>query len=70
MVRFMSTALSVGVILSISAIPAQAQYGRYGGYGGGWGGWGGTAQGSIARGMGMFSRAAACTTWTRLRPDQ
>ena len=34
----------------------RAQYG----YGGGWGGWGGasTFQGSMARGMGMFSEGA------------
>src|SRR5208283_3510154 len=38
-----------------------AQYGDGypGGYGGcGWGGWGGTAQGSMARGMGMFNMGA------------
>jgi hypothetical protein len=61
MVRFMSRALSLGLILCMSSISAQAQYGRYGGYGGyggGWGGWGGTAQGSIARGMGMFGMGA------------
>ena len=35
---------------------AQYGYGYPGGYGGcGWGGWGGTAQGSMARGMGMFN---------------
>jgi hypothetical protein len=34
----------------------MAQYGYPGGYGGyGWGGWGSTAQGSIARGLGMFN---------------
>ena len=50
--------LSLALLLAGWAAEARAQYGYgyprgYGGYG--WGGWGGTAQGSIARGMGVFN---------------
>ena len=49
---------SLALLLALSPSVAHAQYGYgyprgYGGYG--WGGWGGTVQGSMARGMGMFS---------------
>jgi hypothetical protein len=48
--------LSLTVVLVMWPGAARAQYG----FGGGWGGWGGggTAQGSMARGMGMFSMGA------------
>jgi hypothetical protein len=50
--------LSLALVLITWPGASRAQYGYgypvgYRGYG--WGGWGGTAQGSIARGMGMFS---------------
>jgi len=45
---------STALMLSMCSGTARAQYG-YGRGGYGWGGWGGTAQGSIARGLGMFS---------------
>ncbi len=54
MVRFMGRALSLGLILSISAVSARAQYG-------GWGGWGGgasTLQGSMMRGAGVAAAGA------------
>ena len=57
MVRFMGRSLLLALVLSISAVSAQAQYGRYGGWGG-WGGGVGTAQGSIARGAGVYAAGA------------
>ena len=57
MVRFMGRALLLGLILSVSAVTAQAQYGRYGG----WGGWGGGAsslQGDMMRGAGVAAAGA------------
>ena len=48
---------SLALVLAFWPSFASAQYGYPRGYGGyGWGGWGGnTVQGSVARGMGMFS---------------
>ncbi|MGC1720893.1 MAG: hypothetical protein WA746_18080, partial [Isosphaeraceae bacterium] len=47
---------SMALVLIMWPGTSRAQYGYPGGYGGcGWGGWGGTAQGSMARGMGMFN---------------
>src|SRR5271157_1767379 len=57
MVRFMMRALFLGLILSIWAVSAQAQYGRYGGWGG-WGGGVGTLQGSMMRGAGVAMAGA------------
>jgi len=55
MLRTMRLALVMTVVL-MAAGEARAQYGYPGGYGRcGWGGWGSTPQGSMARGMGMFS---------------
>jgi hypothetical protein len=53
--RWMAGAALCGLVLGAS--PAQAQFGyMYPGGFGGWGGWGATtAQGDIARGMGMFA---------------
>jgi hypothetical protein len=48
--------LSLTLVLALWPGAARAQYG-WGGWGG-WGGGGGTAQGSMARGMGMFSAGA------------
>ena len=57
MLRFMMRALLLGLILSISTVTAQAQYGRYGGWGG-WGGGVGSLQGSMMRGAGVASAGA------------
>jgi hypothetical protein len=57
MIRAMKMAV-VMTVVAMSAGEARAQYGYGypGGYGScGWGGWGSTPQGSMARGMGMFS---------------
>jgi hypothetical protein len=51
----MRRGLLLALFLSISVIPARAQY--YGGWGG-WGGGVGTAQGSIARGAGVAAAGA------------
>ncbi len=55
--RGFSSTLTAFALLGSLAGAAQAQYGYPGGYGGfGWGGWGATtAQGDIARGLGMFN---------------
>jgi hypothetical protein len=54
MVRFMRRALLLGLVLSISAVSARAQYGGWGGWGGGVG----TAQGSMMRGAGVAAAGA------------
>ncbi len=54
MVRFMWRALLSGLILSIFAVSARAQYGGWGGWGGGVG----TAQGSMMRGAGVAAAGA------------
>ena len=54
MARSMVRALLFGLILCLSAIPAQAQYGGWGGWGGGVG----TAQGSMMRGAGVAAAGA------------
>ena len=61
--KFVTRAL-FGTVLLCAATPASAQINYPGGYGGyGWGGWGGggggvTAEGDIARGMGVFAAGA------------
>ncbi|QEH36735.1 hypothetical protein OJF2_53200 [Aquisphaera giovannonii] len=57
--RFLTAGAMVVALLAINE-PARAQWGYPGGYGGwGWGGWGAsTAQGDIARGLGMYAMGA------------